>query len=241
MAGRKTKNVVDYFPHYAHSGKTMFILESKYGNDGYTIWYKTLEILAKSEYHFLDLREENELLYITSKLKTTEDVLISIYELMAKLEAIDQELWEKRIVYSENFVIGVSPVYDRRNQKCLHKSDICSMLFDINVISDDINSISDDINTGSRVEYSKVEESKANSTPSFNEILAHANTIKAINETQKAELLNRYNSWVSNDWKDREGIDIRNYWKAKIVRLIPYLTGNVVEPEKTKKRKNLGK
>ena len=32
MAGRKDKNVVDYFPHYCISGKTLFIIENKYGN-----------------------------------------------------------------------------------------------------------------------------------------------------------------------------------------------------------------
>ena len=30
MAGRKDKNVVDYFPHYVKHGKTLFIIERKY-------------------------------------------------------------------------------------------------------------------------------------------------------------------------------------------------------------------
>jgi hypothetical protein len=35
MAGRKEKQTADYFPHMATSGKTLFILESSFGNDGY--------------------------------------------------------------------------------------------------------------------------------------------------------------------------------------------------------------
>jgi len=37
MAGRKDKHTVEYFPHYCSGKKTVFILERKYGNDGYAV------------------------------------------------------------------------------------------------------------------------------------------------------------------------------------------------------------
>ena len=41
---RPRKNIVDYFPHIARSGKTVFILEQEFGNDGYAALFKILEI-----------------------------------------------------------------------------------------------------------------------------------------------------------------------------------------------------
>ena len=47
--GRRKLNSVEYFPHDVKGGKTLFILESRYGNTGYAFWFKTLEILASSD------------------------------------------------------------------------------------------------------------------------------------------------------------------------------------------------
>ena len=43
---RPAKTSVDYFPHMAHSGKTIAILEARWGNDGYAFWFKLLELLG---------------------------------------------------------------------------------------------------------------------------------------------------------------------------------------------------
>lgn len=130
MAGRKNKYTVDYFPHYCNrDSKTMFILENKFGLIGYAVWYKTLEILGKSEHHFIDLRNETDKLFLISKLKITEDKFLEIYDLLAKLEAIDLELWKHKIVFSGNFVSNVEDAYVRRKGiNVLHKLDICKHL-----------------------------------------------------------------------------------------------------------------
>jgi len=46
---RPNKQGVDYFPHFVNHGKTMFILEEKFGNNGYAFWFKLLELLGKEE------------------------------------------------------------------------------------------------------------------------------------------------------------------------------------------------
>lgn len=43
---RPKKQTVDYFPHFVKGGRTIFILENKFGNDGYAFWFKLLEILG---------------------------------------------------------------------------------------------------------------------------------------------------------------------------------------------------
>lgn len=131
MAGRKNKYTVDYFPHYCKGleSKTMFILENKFGLIGYAVWYKTLELLGKTEYHYLDLRDDTDLLFLISKLGISEDKFIQIYDLLAKVNAIDIELWNNKIIFSDNFVSNIEDAYVRRKGiNVLHKFDLCKHL-----------------------------------------------------------------------------------------------------------------
>lgn len=90
---RPIKNTVDYFPHYVTSGKTMFTIEKRYGNDGYAFWFKLLEILGSSENHYIDCSSEADWLYIVDKSGMSEEKVEEILSLLAKLDAIDSELW----------------------------------------------------------------------------------------------------------------------------------------------------
>lgn len=155
MAGRKNKYTVDYFPHYCgNESKTMFILENKFGLKGYAIWYKTLELLGKSEYHFIDLRDDTDMLYLISKLGISEEEFTNIYDLLAKLNAIDLELWNHKIVFSDNFVFNVEDAYVRRKGiNVLHKLDLCKHL----LIKCEHN-----VTKESKVNNSKVNKSKIN-------------------------------------------------------------------------------
>ena len=55
MSG-KPKEVVNYFPHMcnASDGRTLYILEHKYGISGYGFWFKLLEILGSTAGHYFD-------------------------------------------------------------------------------------------------------------------------------------------------------------------------------------------
>ena len=128
MAGRKDKNVVDYFPHYCTSTKTLCILENKYGHIGYSVWFKTLEILGSSENHYIDLRNEIDLYYLVSKMNIEEDTLVEIYNLLAKLGGIDKHLWSEKIIYSDNFIKNITDAYARRKNKCMQKSELYEFL-----------------------------------------------------------------------------------------------------------------
>jgi uncharacterized phage protein (TIGR02220 family) len=130
MAGRKHKHTVDYFPHYCNpDSKTIFVLESQFGLVGYAIWYKTLEMLGKSKHHYIDLRDDTDLLFVISKFKISKQELEDIYDLLAKMEAIDRDMWKEKIVFSENFISNVEDAYARRKGiNVLHKYDLCQHL-----------------------------------------------------------------------------------------------------------------
>lgn len=112
--GRPPKNTIDYFPHYVHDGKTIFILENKFGNDGYAFWFKLLELLGKTEGHFYNCNNVDEWEFLLAKTKVNEVSGTEILNTLAKLKGIDKELWSKKVIWSQNFVDNIASVYKKR-------------------------------------------------------------------------------------------------------------------------------
>ena len=111
---RPKKATVDYFPHACSHKTTIFVLEQKYGNDGYAFWFKLLELLASTEGHYYDCNKVHKWEFLQAITHLSEDKCLEILELLAKLEAIDPELWAQRIIWSDNFVAGIADVYRNR-------------------------------------------------------------------------------------------------------------------------------
>jgi hypothetical protein len=159
---RPKKNTVDYFPHKCVSGKTIFILEQEFGNDGYAFWFKLLEQLGTKEGHYIDCNNATELRFLQAKTRLSGEMTIKILDLLAELEAIDQELWSKRIIWSQNFVDGVAGVYaNRRVETPPRPSFYSPKPTEVPVSGQDYKQPTAE-STQSRVEYSRVEESKEN-------------------------------------------------------------------------------
>ncbi len=126
---RPAKATVDYFPHVCKTGKTVHILERYYKNDGYAVWFKTLQQLGMSENHYIDCRDEMTWEYLISFCNVEEETLKAILDKCAKLNAIDRELWQERIIFSQNFVDGLKEVYDKRTVDIPDKEKIINLLF----------------------------------------------------------------------------------------------------------------
>lgn len=154
--GRPQKQTVDYFPHFANSGKTIFILENKFGNDGYAFWFKLLEILATTEGHYFRVENGIDWEFLLAKTKVSSETAIEILNTLANLEAIDQDLWAKKIIWVQKFVDNLSEVYRKRKVSAPIKPTDGSFR-DENSISEGVNG---DINPQSKVKESKVKESK---------------------------------------------------------------------------------
>lgn len=113
---RPTKETVDYFPHFVKCGRTIFILESKYGNDGYAFWFKLLEILGDTEGHYYDCSIPNNWAYLLAKTQCNEDTARAIIGTLLTLGKIDSGLWSNRqIIWCQHFVDNVSSVYKMRH------------------------------------------------------------------------------------------------------------------------------
>ena len=111
---RPTKTSVDYFPHMTHSGKTIAILEARWGNDGYAFWFKLLELLGDSSDFSFNCNRSADWEYLLSKTRVTEPVARAILDKLAEVEAIDAACWQQNIVWSDNFCRNLEPVFEKR-------------------------------------------------------------------------------------------------------------------------------
>ena len=113
---RPKRQTVDYFPHFVKGGRTIFILEDRFGNDGYAFWFKVLEILGEAEGHFYDCSNGSNWAFLLAKTHLTEDEANNIISVLIDLGKIDAELWAaKRILWVDNFVNNLSEVYRTRH------------------------------------------------------------------------------------------------------------------------------
>ena len=113
-AGRPLKDTIDWFPHQIHDGKTMFILQTEFGNDGYAFWFKLLERLGKMKGLFLDCNKPDEWRFLVAKTAVEDNTAIEILNTLAEIEAIDKKLWTQKIIWVQNFVDGITSIFKKR-------------------------------------------------------------------------------------------------------------------------------
>jgi hypothetical protein len=153
MARPKRKGV-DYFPHDCLSGKTLFIIEQKFGNDGYALWFKLLEFIGTKEGHFIDYNNPADRGFLAAKCRLDEVSVTEILDELANLDAIDRELWSQKIIWSAGFLERISDVYVKRRVEIPVKPSFCSE-------NPPLNGVSVPESTQSKVKESKVKEYRA--------------------------------------------------------------------------------
>lgn len=98
----------------------MYIVDKKYGNDGYTVWFRTLEALGKVDYHHLDLNDETRVMHQASLCNVSEELYIEIISLLVKLGEFDKELFEKKnILWNQEFIDSIQDAYRKRSNNCI--------------------------------------------------------------------------------------------------------------------------
>jgi hypothetical protein len=112
---RPRKQTVDWFPHSCNHGRTIYILEKRFDIAGYYFWFRLLELLGNTEGHFIDAEDPAAFEYLQAHTHTTKETCLEILDLLATLEAIDPTLWKDKLIWSDNFVIGVAAAYRNRN------------------------------------------------------------------------------------------------------------------------------
>src|SRR5690606_27201326 len=106
-----------------------FYLRSKHKNDGYAVWFMLLEQLGRAEYHYLDLSDEIQIMYLSSEFMVSEETLKDVINILVKFGDFDADLWNNHgIVFNEKFVESVSDAYKKRNNTCISKGSLYSRL-----------------------------------------------------------------------------------------------------------------
>lgn len=116
---RLPKIGVDYFPHYVGSrdAKMLYILKSKFGNDGYAFWYQLLEMLGAEKGLYYACDKPANWLYLTASTGVSEELAEDILNMLVELDAIDADLWlSHRVVWCQEFVDQLDPIYRKRRQ-----------------------------------------------------------------------------------------------------------------------------
>jgi hypothetical protein len=118
--GRKAARTVEYFPHFVKFGKTLFLLEEKWGPDGFSFWFKLLMILGASTDHFLDCSKETRSgrenwEYLVARMRFPVQKCEEITAWLAERGNLDEQLWTThRILWCQDFVNNITDVYSGR-------------------------------------------------------------------------------------------------------------------------------
>lgn len=111
---RPQKRTVDYFPHYATSGKTLLILKNEFGNDGYAFWFQLLSLLCRTDGQVYDYNNTASWRLLLAETSVSDITATEILRLLYDINAIDRKLYLHKIIWVQNLVDNLGLVYSRR-------------------------------------------------------------------------------------------------------------------------------
>lgn len=221
---RPERNNVDYFPHEVSHGKKMSYIEKKYKNDGYATWFKILEELGNTSFHFLNLSDDVQLMFLSDRCNISEDLLLDIINDLAKMGEFDSDLWENKIIYCQKFIDSIDDAYKKRNNKCITLEGLGSHLISLGILKPSKSKSTVPVKPQSKVDKNKVDKTKENKNiPALDEFKKYALENKPDINVQALEL--KYKSWVENGWKTGNNKKISN-WKSTLLNTLQYINSN---------------
>jgi hypothetical protein len=210
---RQERNSVDYFPYICKEGKAMYYIESKYNNDGFATWVKILRQLAVTNYHYLDLSNKVDMMFLSSKCKVSEEVLGSIITDLVELGEFDKVLWvENKVLWCHKLIDSIQDAYNKRNNECMSYGALLLLLVSLGIRKPPKSTLKGDGNTQSKEDKSKEDNTsklkiKYPTLPEVEEYFTSNGY--SIQSSQKA-----YN-YYAPDWIDSNRKKILN-WKQKM-------------------------
>jgi len=111
----KIKETVEFFPFFVKNGRTLYVLQNKYGLAGIGFFTQMLRWLAQSPGHFYAYVDDFDKDRFNQYCGLNEtDIRVMIGD-MVRTGKVDRELWEDRgVIYSADFVEELSELYRKR-------------------------------------------------------------------------------------------------------------------------------
>jgi hypothetical protein len=119
--GRPERHDVDYFPFFAKRGRTLNILQSKFGLEGIGFFTNLMRFLALTPDHYYCIDNEADRMNFFAEIGIhDENKGIKMIELMVKTEKLDKELWEAhKVIACDAFLKSLEEAYKKRNNKII--------------------------------------------------------------------------------------------------------------------------
>lgn len=160
---RPERRDADYFPFYVKDGKTLFILESKYGLQGIGFFTNLMRFLTRQTDHHICIADESDRLYFFAQLHCPEDIGMDMLGMMVKTGKIDPQLWEeKRVIVSEDLLKSLVGAYTNRKNEIVKLEEIRVSYINnpippVSITTEtELNPENEGHNTQSKLKYSKL-------------------------------------------------------------------------------------
>lgn len=125
---RPTKRTVDYFPFYVKDGKTLFILEGRYGCAGSGFFTNVLRFLCSTPDHHFCIADDADRMFFFSRTHCDEQDGLAMLEIMAKTGKIYGPLWVSgRVIVSPDLLASITDAYDKRSNAIITMKEILSL------------------------------------------------------------------------------------------------------------------
>jgi len=124
MMARPERQNADYFPFYAKDGRTLFLLESKYNCKGTGFFTNVMRFLTLETHHQVSLQDETDKMYFFSKCYCDEESGIDMLNIMAKTGKINKELWDKKVIASQDLLESLTDAYRNRKNNIITMPEI---------------------------------------------------------------------------------------------------------------------
>ena len=125
---RPERKDVDYFPFYVKDGRTLFILESKYGCTGTGFFTNMMRFLCQTPDHHFCIADDADRLFFFSKTKCDEVSGTAMLDLMAKTGKIYAPLWvSSRVIVSPDLLESIKDAYVKRKNTIITLEEIVSI------------------------------------------------------------------------------------------------------------------
>lgn len=171
--GRHAREDADFFPFFVKDGRTLTVLQHKFGLQGIGFFTNLMRLLTTTPGHHLRLTDEADRLFVFSKIGCDAEAAEEMISAMVITGKIHARLWkEARVIFSEALCESLEELYSKRKAAAPTAAELEARYLDEN----DNNRPGNDDNRAeigksgadmpqSRAEKSIAEQSRADDSP----------------------------------------------------------------------------
>lgn len=125
----KTQETAAYFPFFVKDGKTLYVLQRKYGLSGVGFFVQVLRWLAQVPHHYYAYSDDVDKDRFNDFVGMSESDVRTYVADMVRTGKVDRYLWEEHsVLFIQDFTDNLDGLYSRRKIKPLTRDQIITQL-----------------------------------------------------------------------------------------------------------------